>query len=266
MRGEKGNLKAEASEYVRGRVMPERVHSAQPPGLATIRSAEVGSRMSVTVRGELDIGAQQLQSELRDILGRSATGVDLDLSAVRFCDCGGLNILLDLRRQALLQGKTVAVRACSPEVQRLLDLTGAGELFTHPGPDGLHAAVPEVLDGRRQEKGVDQELRTEVAQLRRAMQTRPAIDVARGILMASFSLSAEAAWTVLVTASQNTNTKLHHLAQDLMDTIHGTPLPEEVREQVAAAVLKVQAAPPIPLDGVAVQDITPEPDAAPPLV
>lgn len=98
--------------------------------------------MSVTVRGELDIGAQWLQPELRDILGRSATGVDLDLSAVRFCDCGGLNVLLDLRHHALDQGKTVAVRACSPVVRRLLDLTGTGELFTHSGPDGLDAPPP----------------------------------------------------------------------------------------------------------------------------
>ncbi|MCX5058833.1 ANTAR domain-containing protein [Streptomyces sp. NBC_00201] len=244
--------------------MPERVHSAQPPSLATIGFVAAGGRMSVTVRGELDIGAQWLQPELRDILGRSATGVDLDLSAVRFCDCGGLNVLLDLRHHALDQGKTVAVRACSPVVRRLLDLTGTGELFTHSGPDGLDAPPPAVLDGRSGQRGVDHELRTEVAQLRRAMRTRPAIDVARGILMASFSLSAEAAWTVLVTASQNTNTKLHHLAQDLMDTVHGTPLPEEVREQVAAAVAKVQAAPPIPLDGVPVPDVTPEPDGAPP--
>jgi hypothetical protein len=78
------------------------------------------------------------------------------------------------------------------------------------------------------------------------MQTRPAIDLARGILMASFSLSPEVAWTVLVTASQNTNTKLHVLAQDLVGTVQGTPLPEEVQQQLAAAVAQARAAVPLP--------------------
>jgi AmiR/NasT family two-component response regulator len=87
---------------------------------------------------------------------------------------------------------------------------------------------------------VDGELRREVADLRRAMRTRPAIDLARGILMATFNLSPEAAWTVLVTASQNTNTKLHVLAQDLVGTVQGVPLPEEVQQQVAAAVTRAR--------------------------
>ena len=68
------------------------------------------------------------------------------------------------------------------------------------------------------------------------MQTRPTIDLARGILMASFSLTPEAAWSVLVRTSQNTNTKLHHLAQDLVGTVRGTTLPEQVQQQLAAAV------------------------------
>lgn len=68
------------------------------------------------------------------------------------------------------------------------------------------------------------------------MQTRPTIDLARGILMASFGLSPEAAWSVLVRTSQNTNTKLHDLAQDLVSTVHGTELPEQVQQQLAAAV------------------------------
>jgi len=232
--------------------MPESAHSVQsltaqdegPPCLATIECVAAGDRMDVMCRGELDLGTRRLESELHDILARSATGVDLDLSAVGFCDCGGLNVLLGLRRQALTQGKSVTVRACSPSVERLLDLTGARELFVPPHADGPDAAPAVVLDGPGGYLDVNQELRTEVAQLRRAMRSRPAIDLARGILMASFSLSSEDAWSVLVTASQNTNTKVHHLAQDLMDTVHGTPLREEVRQHMAAAVEQVRNAEP----------------------
>jgi anti-anti-sigma factor len=226
--------------------MPEPAHSAQPlatldarpPCLATIEAVPAGERTVIICRGEFDIGAQGLEPELYAVLDRSATGVDLDLDGVRFCDCGGLNVLLSLRREALGQGKTVTVRAYSPTVGRLLELTGARELFVTE-----HSARPEGLgavEEQPQPMDVDQELRLEVDQLRRAMRTRPAIDVARGIVMASFGLSAEDAWTVLVTASQNTNTKLHELAQELMGAIHGAAVPEQVQQQMAAAVAKVR--------------------------
>ncbi|MFI8228298.1 ANTAR domain-containing protein [Streptomyces sp. NPDC085900] len=237
--------------------MPESADSAQPltaqeppgkvpddgprtgtPCLATIESVADGDRMLVTVHGELDLGGTGLRTALGDVLDRSATGLDLDLTALGFCDCGGLNILLDLRRQALAQGKTVGVRACSPAVTRLFELTGTRELFAPSGPGGRRDEPVAEAPVRR--ANVDQELRTEVAQLRRAMRTRPAIDVARGILMATFGLSADAAWTVLVTASQNSNTKLHQLAQDLVGAVDGARLSGEVRQQMAAAVAKVR--------------------------
>ena len=41
---------------------------------------------------------------------------------------------------------------------------------------------------------------------------------------------------MLVRTSQNTNTKLHHLARDLVGTVHGSTLPEPVQQQLAAAV------------------------------
>ncbi|MGC9539667.1 ANTAR domain-containing protein [Streptomyces sp. UG1] len=87
----------------------------------------------------------------------------------------------------------------------------------------------------------EEDLRTEVAQLRRAMHTRPTIDLARGILMASFGLEAEDAWAVLVAVSQNTNTKLHSLAGTLVATVKGDPLPVEVREQLSSAVARVNS-------------------------
>ncbi|MFF1307109.1 ANTAR domain-containing protein [Streptomyces sp. NPDC058307] len=250
--------------------MPEPAHSAQrlttldarPSCLATIEAAVAGERIVVTCRGDFDIGAQELQPELYGVLDRSATGVDLDLDEVRFCDCAGLNVLLGLRREALEQGKTVTVRAYSPTVGRLLDLTGARELFvtenpetaenpetteTAGSPDGSDATAAEpvpVMAERPRPMDVDQELRLEVDQLRRAMRTRPAIDVARGIVMASFGLSAEDAWTVLVAASQNTNTKMRDLAEELMGAAHGVPVPEQVQQQMAMAVAKVREAGP----------------------
>ncbi|GGM13902.1 hypothetical protein GCM10010129_67560 [Streptomyces fumigatiscleroticus] len=90
----------------------------------------------------------------------------------------------------------------------------------------------------------DQDLLTELHHLRRAMRTRSAIDLARGILMASFGLSPEAAWMVLVTTSQHCNIKVHRLARGLIDTVTGTPLAGAVQEQLAAAVAQAHAADP----------------------
>ncbi|MFF5308900.1 ANTAR domain-containing protein [Streptomyces massasporeus] len=193
-----------------------------------------GDRMTVTMWGELDLGSRRLLPELYDMLTLSGTGLDLRLDAVGFCDCAGLNALLDLRTRAVDEGKTVTIRSCGVAVERLLDLTGARELFVDSGrPESAPPPTAPVSDPPEED---GQDLRAEVTQLRRAMQTRPTIDLARGILMASFSLSPEAAWSVLVRTSQNTNTKLHHLAQDLVGTVRGTTLPEQVQQQLAAAV------------------------------
>jgi hypothetical protein len=108
-------------------------------------------------------------------------------------------------------------------------------LDAHPSPDDKDA--PRIGSGHEGE----QNLHTEVTQLRRAMQTRPTIDQACGMLMATFGLSPQAAWSVLVATSQNTNTKLHRLASDLVGTAQGGPLPKAIREQLAAVVAKTEA-------------------------
>ncbi|MFE5889794.1 ANTAR domain-containing protein [Streptomyces sp. NPDC056462] len=242
--------------------MPELASSAQPPNrgaadrvhydgepaaasscplVTTVRAD--GDRVMVKVSGELDLDSgERLQGVLREALNRSVRGIDLHLEGVSFCDCSTLNILLNMRHFALEQGKTVAIHATSTAVDRLLSLTGTHSLFGRLDPDGHpdgHAAVDGHAQDPEAPEGAHHDLRIEVAQLRRAMQTRPTIDLARGILMASFSLSSEDAWTVLVTASQNTNTKLHSLAGDLVTAVKGDALPEEVQEHLSAAVASV---------------------------
>ncbi|MFI0537492.1 STAS domain-containing protein [Streptomyces sp. WSLK1-3] len=166
--------------------MPESAHTAQslatlearPRCLATIRTQVAGERTVVTCRGELDTGAHVLRPELYAALDRSVTGLDLDLGEVAFCDCGGLNVLLDLRREALDQGKTVTVRTCGPTVGRLLDLTGARELFASGRPGSPDGSAPdaEVVPGPEEQlrrMHADRELRLDVDQLRRTMRSAP---------------------------------------------------------------------------------------------
>ena len=124
------------------------------------------------------------------------------------------NILLRLRRRALEQGKLITVRSVGDAVFQLFSITGTLPLFTVDGrcgetavtseadgtgraPDASPDARPTValpLGADITPSDTDQDLRIEVAQLRRAMQTRPVIDLARGVIMASFELSAEDSW------------------------------------------------------------------------
>jgi hypothetical protein len=57
--------------------------------------------------------------------------------------------------------------------------------------------------------------------------------------MASFGLSPEDAWSVLVYVSQHTNTKLHQLAEELVDSVNGTALPDHLQERIIKAVAEL---------------------------
>ncbi|MFE5402687.1 STAS domain-containing protein [Streptomyces sp. NPDC056580] len=104
-----------------------------PPGSVVVTSTARGCRTRVTVRGELDLNSgRRVRHRLHTALAGSACGLDLDLSRLGFCDCAGLSVLLDLRQQALRQGKTVTIGAVGPAVERLLELVGARELFDAP--------------------------------------------------------------------------------------------------------------------------------------
>ncbi|MGY1499068.1 ANTAR domain-containing protein [Streptomyces sp. QTS52] len=235
--------------------------------LLGIETRPEGYSTLVVVSGAIDLVTEQkLHNGLRQALARSERGIELDLSGVDFCDCSGLNVLLRVRRRALDDGKIITIRSAGTAMLRLLSITGTLPLFA-----GAHDAdEPAVAggaggSGRTQEARpagalslgaemaplgeTDQDLRIEVVQLRRAMQTRPVIDLARGVLMASFGLNAEDAWNVLVAVSQNTNTKLHEVAGNLIEAVTGDALPEVFRLQIAETVAGLRALPEDPPPG-----------------
>ncbi|MEU0335154.1 STAS domain-containing protein [Streptomyces sp. NPDC006193] len=120
-------------------------------GGLSVSWAPDGSRVRVRVRGDLDLDSgRRLRQGLDEALAHATGGLDLDLSGVGFCDCAGLNVLLELRHRALGQGKTLVVRAGAPAVDRLLRLVGADELFASPqeqetrSPRPVAAASPEA--------------------------------------------------------------------------------------------------------------------------
>jgi anti-anti-sigma factor len=96
----------------------------------SVRLYRTGGRTVARVSGEADLeGARTLERALEHALAFPG-GLDLDLAAVRFCDCSGLNVLLRVRQHAEAIGTTVTLRAAAPCVERLLALTDTRALFT----------------------------------------------------------------------------------------------------------------------------------------
>ncbi|MDG4858044.1 ANTAR domain-containing protein [Streptomyces sp. T-3] len=204
-------------------------------GLTLFRRAD-GDRVAVRVAGELNLAANdQLLDALRSFTSETDEGVGLRLSGVEFCGCSAVNILLTATQQVLHQPTAPAVGNTGPE----------GE--TMPAPlqtRRLTATLYDAPAAQSDDAGTatsgphdpDADLRAELMQLRRAMQSRGTIDVARGILVATFRISPDDAWSVLVDTSQHANIKLHRVAEHLLDSALGAPLPEIVQEPLSAAV------------------------------
>ncbi|MFB6641594.1 ANTAR domain-containing protein [Streptomyces chartreusis] len=80
------------------------------------------------------------------------------------------------------------------------------------------------------------ELIREREQLLHAIETRPTIDMALGVLMAGFTCQQEDAWEILVEVSQHSNVKLREVAEVLTRGASGQPIPADLKNHLAAAV------------------------------
>ncbi|MET9859183.1 ANTAR domain-containing protein [Streptomyces smyrnaeus] len=109
----------------------------------------------------------------------------------------------------------------------------AGSAEQEEGPGDVDESLP-AAEARR--------LREEVAQLRKAVESRPVIDQARGVLMASWHCGPETAWRILVDTSQHTNTKVREIAALLTRATHDRPLPDWLRRAVSASYVRVTRA------------------------
>jgi hypothetical protein len=85
-------------------------------------------------------------------------------------------------------------------------------------------------------------LESENAQLRQAMETRPLIDQARGMVMAIGPCPPDQAWQVLTQVSQHTNTKLREVAAALVATTQGDPLPSPINKALDSALCQARGA------------------------
>ncbi|QTD98202.1 STAS domain-containing protein [Streptomyces cyanogenus] len=98
-------------------------------------------RSLVTVTGHVDLHtAHHLADALQPLLGHDGRTVLVDLSGVTFLDSTGLTCLITAYRTARSTGVRLALIAPSPQVQKMLLLTGVDQVLdSYPS---LDAAPP----------------------------------------------------------------------------------------------------------------------------
>ena len=90
----------------------------------------------IAVEGELDAyTSHQRRACLAELDGEGVTHIAVDLSGLTFVDSSGLGVLMGAGRRARDQGGELVLREVSPQIRRVLDVTGLSDLL--PG-DGGH--------------------------------------------------------------------------------------------------------------------------------
>jgi anti-anti-sigma factor len=89
-----------------------------------------GDRAGLAFRGEVDYAVTaRFREALVELAEAGSTHLDLDLSGVTFLDSRGLSVLLHARRRVLRLGGSLRVVAVSPQVLRVLRVTGLHHLL-----------------------------------------------------------------------------------------------------------------------------------------
>ncbi len=89
-----------------------------------------GGRICLALHGELDLGsAPTLASKLLDAQASGSKHLVLDLRDLQFMDSTGLALLVRAQRDADSNGHKLSLRGQTPQVHRLLELTGLLDRF-----------------------------------------------------------------------------------------------------------------------------------------
>ncbi|MEU4877504.1 STAS domain-containing protein [Streptomyces sp. NPDC021608] len=119
-----------------------------PPQLNVYRH-EHGAHGLVTLTGEIDsTTAPQVREALAECLGEGVRSVDVDLTAVTFCDAGGLGAFLLASRFATEAGRTLRLHHPPPNMARIIEITGCGFLLpSSPAADAGSGRIPVAPGG-----------------------------------------------------------------------------------------------------------------------
>ncbi|WP_405724964.1 STAS domain-containing protein [Streptomyces sp. NBC_00028] len=86
--------------------------------------------LHIQVKGEMIYEHQALvRARFDELLQHSEACIVVDLARVGFCDSSGLNVLLDLRRQAEQNGRQLALACVPASLRRILEVTGSDQVL-----------------------------------------------------------------------------------------------------------------------------------------
>jgi stage II sporulation protein AA (anti-sigma F factor antagonist) len=117
-------------------------HGAAPGGAGGLLSWAIqprGRRVIVRLDGELDTDTAPRLARQIEPLAETGSHLILDLAAVRFCDCAGLNLFVRLQLLASAAGGWMHLAEPTPAIRRLIALTGLYDIL--PVEAGLVGAI-----------------------------------------------------------------------------------------------------------------------------
>ena len=99
-------------------------------GQFEVKSEHTSAGHRIRVVGEMDLSViDVVDREIRHAEEADSERIVLDLDQLEFLDAAGIRMLLDADARSKGKGRLQITRAASAQVQRVLDLTGAGEVL-----------------------------------------------------------------------------------------------------------------------------------------
>jgi anti-anti-sigma factor len=96
-----------------------------------VQSEQTNAGEHIRVLGELDLSVTGLvDREIRRAEATDAPSIVLDLQQLEFLDASGIRLLLRASGRSQADGNRLRIRrASAPQVERVLELTGVGEIL-----------------------------------------------------------------------------------------------------------------------------------------
>ena len=181
----------------------------QPPVRIDVRIDQTHREVAVT--GELDIATRASVTDATDELNSHGDGdINLDLDEVTFIDAAGVSAVVAADNEQAKRHTSLNTRSSSRIVRRVFAMCRLSWMLTR----WTRSTPAEPTDsGGHRSPGPEAMLRARIAHLEIALGTNRRIGVAVGILMAERKLLPDAAYQLLVAGSQNSNRKLHDIAE-----------------------------------------------------